>query len=217
MTIKRIFFDLDGTLTDSSEGIFNSVRYAIKKFDYPEPSLTELRGYVGPPLLASFMENYQLTEAQGQEMVQAYREYYTDQGMEELFVYQGIPEVLAQLTENYLLSVATSKPEIFAKQIIQTTGLPKYFSGIFGADLESQRVAKADVIRYGLAELGQTNPKEVIMVGDRSHDILGANENNMSAVGVLYGFGDQKELSGAGAKWLAEKPADLIEIFQKFS
>lgn len=211
MTIQRLFFDLDGTLTDSSEGIFNSILYAVRKLGYREPDLTELTSYVGPPLLDSFQKNYQLDEADGEQAVAAYREYYRETGITELTVYDGIEATLAALSQKYELYVATSKPEVFAKQILKTIKLDQYFQGIYGANLEGDRSKKGDIIRYGVAQLPEATG-ESIMVGDRSHDIIGGKENQMKTIGVLYGFGSQAELVEAGADWIVVTPQEILEI-----
>lgn len=211
--MKRIFFDLDGTLTDSSEGIFNSIKYAVDKLGYRSLTKEELRHYVGPPLLDSFKQSYQLTDEEAQKAVLTYREYYQVNGVKEFFVYEGIDETLEKLTENYELYVATSKPEKFAEKVIQTAGLAPYFSDIFGADMEGLRGKKGQVISYGISQLSGADKAEIVMVGDRAQDIFGAKENQLKSAGVLFGFGTREELTEAGADWIVEKPADLLEIF----
>lgn len=210
--MKRVFFDLDGTLTDSSEGIFNSILYAVKKLGYREPTLAELRSFVGPPLRDSFQQLYGLSEEAGQQAVETYRENYRVSGVNEFTVYPGIPETLAKLAKEYELYVATSKPEFFAKKVIHTAGLETYFTDIFGADFDNLRGKKAQVIRYGLEQLVPMGLNEMVMVGDRAQDILGAKENGLRSIGVLFGFGSREELVAAGADWIIEKPEELLDI-----
>lgn len=188
---KIVLFDLDGTLTDSSEGILNSVRYMLEKKGLPIPDGETLNSFIGPPLTDTLQELYGLTEDEGNAAVKVYREYYGEEGIKQLSVYSGIEEVLAKLVNEYCLAVATSKPEFYAKQIIENTGLSKYFSGIFGADLSGKRSKKTDVIAYALDQLEGTS---AVMVGDRKFDILGAKANFLRSIGVLYGFGDQQEM-----------------------
>lgn len=210
--MRRIFFDLDGTLTDSSQGIFNSILYAVQKLGYREPTQAELRGFVGPPLLDTFKQTYELTDEEGQKAVEAYRENYRVSGINEFQVYDGMEATLQELSQNFELYVATSKPEEFAKQVLQTAGLADYFDKIFGADMAGIRSEKSQVIRYGLDQLEPIESAEMVMVGDRAQDILGAKANSLQSIGVLYGFGDQEELENAGADWIVERPEDIIGV-----
>lgn len=193
---KIVLFDLDGTLTDSSEGILNSVRYMLEKKGLPIPDAETLHSFIGPPLTDTLHELYGLTEDEGNAAVKVYREYYGEEGIKQLSVYSGIEEVLAKLEKEYCLAVATSKPEFYAKQILETTGLARYFSGVYGADLSGKRSKKTDVIAYALDQLEGTS---AVMVGDRKFDILGAKANFLRSIGVLYGFGDQQEMIEAEA------------------
>lgn len=193
---KIVLFDLDGTLTDSSEGILNSVRYMLEKKGLPIPDAETLNSFIGPPLTDTLQELYGLTEDEGNAAVKVYREYYGEEGIKQLSVYSGIEDVLAKLEKEYCLVVATSKPEFYAKKIIETTGLARYFSGVYGADLSGKRSKKTDVIAYALDQLEGTS---AVMVGDRKFDILGAKANFLRSIGVLYGFGDQQEMIEAEA------------------
>ncbi|MDH6365680.1 phosphoglycolate phosphatase [Enterococcus sp. PF1-24] len=217
MSIKRLFFDFDGTIADSSPGIFNGIRYACKKLGLPQLSEKQLKTFVGPPLLESFQKQFNLTAEKAEAAVVAYREYYKDQGLTEFTIYSGMAEILAQLSATYEIYVATSKPELFAKKMLQNANLADYFKGIYGADLAGERIKKADVIKYGLDQLPIMNSSEMIMVGDRSHDIIGAKANHLRSVGVLFGFGSQEEFIEAGADWIIEKPQELLEIVKKES
>lgn len=210
--MRRIFFDLDGTLTDSSQGIFNSILYAVHKLGYREPTQAELRGFVGPPLLDTFKQTYELTDEEGQKAVEAYRENYRVSGINEFQVYDGMEATLQELSQNFELYVATSKPEEFATQVLQTAGLADYFDKIFGADMAGIRSEKSQVIRYGLDQLESIESAEMVMVGDRAQDILGAKANSLQSIGVLYGFGDREELENAGADWIVERPEDIIGV-----
>ena len=187
---QYILFDLDGTLTDSGEGITKAVQYALKYFDIEVEDLNELRKFVGPPL-----------------------RYYSDKGIYENKVYEGIEDTLKSLKENgKTLVIATSKPEVHAKVVLEHFNLAKYFDFIGGADFEETRVKKGDVIKYSLENAGITDLSRTIMVGDREHDIIGAKENNIKSIGVLYGYGDVVELTQARASYVVETPKDLLEI-----
>lgn len=210
---QYILFDLDGTLTDSGEGITKAVQYALRYFGIDVPNLKDLNKFIGPPLKDSFKRFYGFDEYKAQEGLMKFREYYEDKGLFENRVYDGIEDVLKTLKNNgKTLIVATSKPEVHAKIILEHFGLDKYFNFIGGADLEETRVKKADVIRYTLKEAGINDFSKVIMVGDREHDILGGKENNLKTIGVLYGFGDVVELTQARADFIAKEPKDILNI-----
>lgn len=207
---KYILFDLDGTLTDPAIGITNSVMYALEKFGIETHSREELYKFIGPPLVDSFMNFYGLTPEKAQKAVDYYREYFKPKGIYENSLYDGVKELLGELKEqNKSIILATSKPLVFAKEILRYFDLEKYFSFVAGATMDSSRSKKADVIRYALEECQITDLNEAIMVGDREQDIFGAAQNNIKAIGVLYGYGSLQELKNAGADFIA---ATLPEI-----
>lgn len=210
--VEGLLFDLDGTIVDSSKGIFGGVLYAAEKMALLPPSQAELTSFIGPPLQRSFERVFHLTAEASQQAVDFYREYYRQQGVKEVAPYSGLQEALAALATDYSLYIATSKPEIFAKEIIQDIGFQAYFSGIYGANLSGSRVKKADVIAYGLADIQPRNKKAFVMIGDREHDILGGKEHQLTTIGVLYGFGSKNELISAGADWLIQQPSELTEL-----
>ena len=208
-----ILFDLDGTLTDPGDGITNSVAYALEKLGRPVPPRAELYPFIGPPLYESFMDFCGLDRKTAMEAVERYREYYREQGIWENQVYEGIPELLAALrAAGKQLLVATSKPEEFAVQILERFGLAPYFSFVSGASMDSRRVRKADVIRRALAHQGLAPGPELVMVGDREHDVLGAKEVGLACVGVLFGYGSRPELEAAGAVKIAATVPELGDI-----
>ncbi|MGX7205877.1 HAD hydrolase-like protein [Enterococcus pingfangensis] len=210
-----VLFDLDGTLIDSSEGILNSICYMLEKQGLMIPNTETLHSFIGPPLGESLQELYKLTEVESKKAVQLYRDHYAEYGIKQLTMYAGIDKVLAELSKDYPLALATSKPEIFAKQILENAGLSEYFTGIFGADLIGGRSKKTDVIAYSLE---QSLAADGVMVGDRKFDIIGAKENHLNSIGVLYGFGDQQELTEAGADQIValvdELPAAIKSSFK---
>ncbi|EHK9494729.1 HAD family hydrolase [Enterococcus faecalis] len=215
---QTILFDLDGTITDSGSGIMRSILYATEQLGWPAPSEETLRSFIGPPLYESFLHMAPSAEA-AQQAVGHYRAYYQRKGMFENHVYPGIPEVLIRLKEaGAKLYIATSKPEEFAKKIITHFDLDRYFTGIYGASMDGHRSKKADVIQYALTEAQLDPTKEtIIMVGDRNHDILGAQQNGLDSIGVLYGFGEETELQEAGATFLVHSPKDLGAILLRNS
>lgn len=210
---EYILFDLDGTLTDSGEGITKSVQYALKSFGILVDDLKELNKFIGPPLKDSFKEYYNFDEDKAQLGLVKYREYFADKGIYENKLYYGIPELLEVLKKNNKkIVLATSKPEVYARQILQYFKIDKYFDFAAGADFEETRVNKGDVIKYALQEANITDLSKVIMVGDREHDIIGAKENNIKSVGVLYGFGDVIELTQARAEYIVKDTEELLNI-----
>ncbi len=198
-----ILFDLDGTLTDPKEGITKSVQYALRAYGIDEPDLDKLCPFIGPPLSDSFREYYGFSEAQVRGAIDYFHEYFTDKGKFENKVYPGIREMLERLKAAGLtLAVATSKPEVFAVEILEHFDLLSYFTLVGGADMEETRVRKGDVIAYTLERL-QTTPEEsrILMVGDRKHDIIGAHENKIPCAAVLYGYGSREEFLENGADY----------------
>ena len=216
---RYILFDLDGTLTDPKEGITKSVQHALAHFGIAVDDLDSLIPFIGPPLTDSFAMFYGFTHEQALEGVRVYREYFTQRGWRENQEYAGVREMLRALkTAGFSLSVATSKPEVFALRILDYFHLTDYFDVVGGADLDGTRIRKADVIRYTLGRAGVSQSgqalEQVAMVGDREHDILGAKAVGIESVGVLYGYGSREELEAAGADALAEQPGDLVRLLQ---
>ncbi len=211
--IEYVFFDLDGTLTDAGMGITNSVAYSLKKNGIEPPAREELYKFIGPPLVDSFMRYYGFSCEGAHKAVEDYREYFRDRGIFENEVYEGIYELLESLKDNgKKLVLATSKPEPFAKTILSHFGLDKYFYFVAGALMDETRTKKGDVIRYALSCCGEPKRESVVMIGDREHDILGAKENGIRSIGVLYGYGSHEELTSAGADLIAAEPCDIEKI-----
>ena len=215
--MQYIFFDLDGTLTDSALGITRSVQYALKKYGIDENNQSMLNNFVGPPLKDSFMKYYGFSEDKAQEAIWVYREYYEVKGINENFVYDGIEATLKALKDaGKKLYVATSKPEQYAKQILKNFNLLDYFTFVGGATMDEKLVEKCDIIKYVATANNLLKEKsDIIMVGDREHDIIGAKKFGVKAIGVLYGYGDLEELNGAGTDFIAKTPDELIKIILK--
>ena len=212
MGYQYYLFDLDGTLTDPGIGITNSVMFALEKFGIHIEDRTELFSFIGPPLGESFQEQFGFSEAQAQKAVEYYREYFRPKGIFENSVYEGIPELLKKLRENSItVAVATSKPYEFAVRILEHFALKQYFDYIGGATMDGRISKKTDVIAELLKELGEADKSRILMVGDRDQDIAGAKANGLKSAGVLWGYGSEEELRGAGADYLIAAPCDLIK------
>lgn len=206
MSYHTILFDLDGTVTDSQEGITKSVAYALAHFGIHVEDLSSLRKFIGPPLSWSFPQYYGLSEADTGLAVVKYRERFTDVGWAENTVYPGVEAMLDELQRaGKRLILATSKPEVQALRIMDHFGLSRYFDHICGPALDAPAgYGKADVIRDALRRAGLTGTEGVVMVGDRHHDVEGAHSLGLPCVGVLYGYGDREELTACGADRIVE-------------
>lgn len=210
---ETILFDLDGTLTDPGEGITNSVAYALKKYNIEVSDRRALYKFIGPPLKDSFMKYYGFDEAKAEEAIAYYREYFRDTGIFENKVYDGVEDMLSELyADGKRLVLATSKPEIFAVRILEHFSLSKYFAVTAGASMDSSRSKKGDVIAYAVSLCDDFNKDTAIMIGDREHDIIGAKENGLNSIGVLYGYGDETELKTAGADYIVSTPQDILKL-----
>ena len=210
MKKRYVLFDLDGTLTDSQEGIIHSIEYTLKHYGILVEDRSQLYPWLGPALKDSLMKYYGFGQAEALEGVEKYREYFDRKGIFENQVYPGVPQMLKGLKgQGYRVALATSKPEVAAIRILEHFELSEYFDFIGGATLDDSRVKKADVIAYVLEACGVTKPGQAVMVGDREHDIYGAKKNGLESIGVLYGYGSFEELKQAGADYLAGQPKDI--------
>ncbi len=213
---KYLFFDLDGTLTDSQEGITKSVSYALINLGYEDLPYEKKRKFIGPPLLDSFMNICNMDEETAREAIRLYRIRYSDVGKYENKPYDGIPLLLKDLKEDgRVLVIASSKPTEFVVDILSKFGIYEYFDIISGADMAGLKGSKEAVISEALKELdlSENDKKEVVMIGDRNYDINGANEFGLDSIGVGYGFAkDEAELVDAGATYFAPTVDDLRKI-----
>lgn len=209
---RYILFDLDGTLTDPKEGITKSVAYALQSFGIEVENLDELCKFIGPPLKESFMKYYGLSEAEGDLAVEKYREYFEPCGIFQNKVYDGVENLLKELTtRGKQVILATSKPAVYAKKILEHFHLDSYFSYVAGSELDGTRVKKGDVIAYALEKAGVSERSEAVMIGDREHDIIGAKEQGLSCIGVLYGYGSREEFEQYGADCIVQTVSELRE------
>ena len=209
---KAILFDLDGTLTDSGEGIINCAIMALEHFGCPIPSREEMRVFVGPPLHESFI-NHGIPADQAEEAIAVYRSRYAPIGAYENTPYPGIRELLEALkAKGHRLYVATSKPEEMSIKILQHFDLAKYFDQICGASLDTSRSTKDAVIGYLLAQNGRAD--NMVMVGDTKFDILGAKAHGIPAIGVSWGYGKVEDMVEAGAAAIAHSMEELLALLQ---
>lgn len=207
---KTVLFDLDGTLTDPKEGITKSVAHALAHYGITaEPD--DLVCFIGPPLVDSFHDFYGFEREKALEAVKYYREYFTTRGIFENAVYASIPSLLQTLKDcGMCIALATSKPEPFAVQILEHFGISEYFDHICGAPLdEGLNSTKGTVIATAIQKCGNKDLNEIIMVGDRKHDIFGAHENGIECIGILYGYGSREELTHAGADYITDTVESL--------
>lgn len=213
----HVLLDLDGTLSDSEPGILRSMQWAFELEGFPIPSEDEVRSVIGPPLELG-LPSIGIPDDALVRVINRYRERYEDIGLFENEMYDGVTEMLDELAAAGLsLSVATAKPERTALRVIEHFGLTERFDVIVGASLTPERRAKAQIITHTLQRLGipagvPELAEQVIMVGDRDHDVLGAMQNGIVCIGVTWGYGSPEELLTAGAVTLAESPADVVSL-----
>lgn len=212
----NILFDLDGTLTDPYEGITKCIEYALVTLGRPSPARSNLKWCIGPPLRNSFATLLDTDDERLKDRAVAiYRERFNESGFFENEVYQGIPEALESLQHyGHTLYVATSKPHVFAKRILAHFGLQRHFKGVYGSELDGTRSDKTSLLSY-LLEKEAIDSSQTSMVGDREHDMVGANANGVNCYGVLWGFGIRSELETSGAFASVKKPGELIPLFNK--
>lgn len=208
-----ILLDLDGTIINSAEGITKCAQYALAHLGIREEDLKKLYGFIGPPLKDSFRYYYRLTEEECEKAIVKYRERYSLKGIHEHKIYEGIPDLLAHWKQQgKQIMLCTSKPEKFAREILEELNLLSYFTFVGGATFDGQRNRKAEVIEYVLEKNGITDRSRVVMVGDRKYDVEGALETGIDSVGVTYGFGSREELETAGATYIATGMEELKQL-----
>ena len=211
---KYLLFDLDGTLTDSYDGIAGGVMYALEKMGVKGYKRSDLNMFIGPPLFDSFGVVFNGDTEKVNRAVALYREYFNEIGWKENRVYDGVPQMLQALKDvGKTMVVATSKPEHFSRRIADYFDLSKYFTFVAGASLGPERASKSSVIEYAIQN-ANIDKSDALMIGDRNHDILGAKKCGLKSMGVLYGYGDRAELTNAGADYIAATPAEVVEIIK---
>ena len=214
MKYTTVLFDLDGTLVDSGIGVTNSVAYAMKKFGMTPPERQELFKFIGPPLTQSFREFCGFDEENTTLAIKYYREYYSETGILECTMYEGVQELLKSLkSKGYKAGLATSKPEIYATRVAENKGFTPYLDFLAAATTdEKTRATKEAVIEYALELCGERDRDKIIMIGDRHFDINGAKAFGLSSIGVTFGYGDRGELEAAGADYIVDTVAEINDI-----
>lgn len=214
---QYLLFDLDGTLTNPKEGITKCVQYALRSFGIEEPDLDKLEPFIGPPLLDSFMEYYNMTPEQARTALEKYRERFRDIGIFENEVFPGVPEMLEILQKKgKKLVIASSKPEEYVLRILEKYGIRAFFHEVVGASMDEKRSAKADVIEEAFRRLQITEEKktQVLMIGDRKHDVEGAKACGIRCLGVYVGFAKPGELEQAGADYIVHTVEEMSQFLQ---
>lgn len=208
---QHILFDLDGTLTDPQEGIINSVQYALKRWDIKKEN-KDLLYFIGPPLHKSF-EEILGSETEAFKAVDVYREYYSVKGIFENKLYDGIPELLETLNKNNkTLHVATSKPTLFAEQILHHFNIHKYFKTVIGSNMDGTRTEKNEIIHEIVKQYPKYSQNQFIMIGDRKYDIIGARLHNIASIALTFGYGTKEELEQEKPTYIAQKVSDLYQL-----
>lgn len=213
MNYSTILFDLDGTLTDPKIGITKSVQYALSKYNIVVNDLDKLEPFIGPPLANSFKELYSFSESEARVAVDYYREYYSEKGIYENEIYEGMIELLEKLvSQDRVLMVATSKPTVFAERVLRYFNMDKYFDFVCGSNLDGSMSEKTEIINYIIGERNVEKDK-VIMIGDRKHDIIGAHNNRIASIGVGYGYGSEEEIVNINPTYYIKTVNGLIKFF----
>ena len=210
--MDTVLFDLDGTLTDPKIGITTCIQYALHQLDYESPETEQLLWCIGPPLTVSFAKLLQTNDkALIDRAITLYRDRFATVGLFENSLYPQIPETLKSIrAAGYHTYIATSKPHVFAKRIIEHFALTSLFDGIYGSELDGTRSDKAELIRHIILS-ENLNPTKTVMVGDRSHDAIGAKKNQLLAIGVTYGYGTEEELKLHGVDLIANSPKEITQ------
>lgn len=192
---KYLLFDLDGTLVDTGEGIINSVFYCAEKLNIPNVTYDVAKQFVGPPLVESFIKHFGFDKEKATLCAKTFREYYAKKGKFECQLYDKISDVLYELkSSGFVLFVATSKPTVFATEILNKLQISQYFKEIVGSNLDNTRSKKVEIINY-IIDKYKCNRIECLMIGDKNSDINGAKQAGIDSLGVLYGYGDYKEIT----------------------
>ncbi len=212
---SNIIFDLDGTLTDSAEGITRSVQYALSRYGITA-SEEEIKPFIGPPLHYSFMKEYGFSEKKAFQAVEHYRDYYREKGIYENRLYPSVTKMLEAFANNEAkLYIATSKPTVFAEKILKHFVIDNFFKVIAGSNLDGTRVEKKEVIGYVLNNSGRTDKSETVMIGDRKHDIRGAQAWKLNSIAVTYGYGSLDELIAAKPTYIVHSVVELSELLMQ--
>ena len=214
MPYDLCLFDLDGTLTDPKIGMLKAYQYSLAAFGIEEDYEFMTR-FIGPPLRDNFRKHYGFSEADTEKAVAIYREYLSETGIHETFMYPQIPEILQELSgKGVTLAVATSKADYYAEQTLKQFDLEKYFVRLFADTMEGSltKNGKQEIVRIALDELDPERKMSAVMIGDREHDIIAAIANSIDSIGITWGYGSQAELESAGATWIADSATALCSL-----
>lgn len=214
---RYVFFDLDGTITEPAEGIYGGILYALERFGITVTDRDSLAPYIGPPLRDSFQEFQGFSAEQAERAVRYYREYYSTKGILQNEVMPGMRTALIRLEQaGCKLYVATSKPQLFARQILEYLDLSSYFQVIAGSSMDGSRDNKVAVLQYLLEQIGVERDsdaiRDIVMVGDRKFDVLGAQEFGIDQIGVLFGYGSREEFEACNTRFVVETAEEMTDI-----
>jgi len=210
---RNILFDLDGTIIDPKEGITKGVWFSLKAFGIHIEDRDTLTPFIGPPLRDSYKVFYGFSDAEAELAIQKYREYFSPKGVYENVLYDGIVDLFEELKKaDKQLIIATSKPTVYAEKILEYHNIRDYFSFVAGSELDGRRQRKGEVIQYALDNMKIADVESAIMIGDREHDVIGANETGMESIGVCYGYGSLEELTKAGATHIVRDVEELSRL-----
>ena len=214
-SIKAVLFDFDGTIADTGRGIVNCVKKTLADYGVEEKDEDRLRYFIGPPLVVSFKHLFGLDEDTAQEYVRHYRVYYSQGGMYELDLYDGIPETLERIrARGLIMGIASSKPGVYLQKLLEHLGVAQYFSCISAPEIGTVNPPKCELIADAMAMLG-VKPEECVMVGDRFFDIDGGAQAGVRTIGAAYGYGGRAEMEEHGATWVAETTTEIAELIEK--
>ena len=207
---EAILFDLDGTLTEPKEGIVNGVHYALSKMGIDEKDKEKLVAFIGPSLYESFSKFYGFSTYDAKKCVDYYRDYYSEKGINENLLMPGMDTLLDSLKkEGRKLYVATGKPTVYAEIVLKNFDLHKYFEIVIGSNLDGSRIEKGEIIAEVLKNIDCENP---VMIGDREHDIIGANENNIDSIAVTFGYGTRDVLEKYNPTYIVDSVEEIRDI-----
>ena len=213
--MKNILFDLDGTISNSKEGITKCVQYALQSFDIYEENLSKLESFIGPPLVDCFMKYYNFSETKAKEATKKYRQRYSEIGVHEAEIYPNVEECLIELkNRNFFIGLASSKPEKFCKTVLKDFNIIQYFDDIVGATLDGKISSKKDVLEEVFSRNNNLKKEDSLLIGDTVYDILGAKYIGIPCIGVSYGFGKVEEMKKAGATTIIDDIPELVDLLK---
>lgn len=219
MRYQYLLFDLDGTITDPKVGITTCVQYALEHFGIHEPDNDKLEPFIGPPLQDSFEQFYHMDAETAKQAVAKYRERFQTVGLYENEIYDGMADLLKTLKEGGCrLAVASSKPTVFVKKILEHFDVVQYFDVVVGSELDGSRARKEEVVQEALRQLdpkGQVSSGQMVMIGDRYFDVQGAKAHHLDSIGVAYGYAAEGELQQAGATFVVDTVQQLKELLTR--